>query len=205
MAHHSSGDLRSGRHNSPSWPELLALTEPIAVEPVRRLREGARGEMAQYFDFNGERLAIHDARAYGNLSGTSHPELMRTVVTRSDYSIFEVPEDTLSLKAITLGTGRQSTELLLRTYQRVGEALGRMISDVRTPLLSVADFAILRPSESVLFIPPIHFGEGVDDPDAHAESFSTSLHRSFADLWDEPEVRALSQMVAEGIRDAVRD
>lgn len=187
-----------------NWSELLTTAGPDAVEPVRRLRNGAGNGTFQYFEHGEEKFAVHGTRPYGALTGVDRPDLLRLEDTGSDYSIFDVQEDTLSLKAITLGTGRRNTDLLRRTYGRVGSALGSMIGEMRVPLLGVADFAIVRPSGDVLFLPPVQFGEGTNDPGEHSQFFAASLHRAFTGPWAESDVQELSSIVASGVRNALR-
>ena len=187
-----------------TWSRLVALHTPHEVEPVRRLRDSVDQGVIQYLDSDGERLAVRDPEPYGSLTGADRPELMRITDIGSDYSIFEVPEDTLSLKAITLGTGRHNTRILRRTYRQVGEALGRLLRSTEMPLLGVDDFAVVRSDARVLLTPPIHFGQGTSSPLEQLGSLSESLTKSLMDQWNEDRIRELSGILGTGISDAFR-
>ncbi len=203
MTHPTIGS-HPNRLDSP-WSEFVAMAELNSVEPVRRLNTDPERHVVQYFEADGsERFAVRETRAYGSISDVVRPDLMRVTGVGPDYSIFEVPEDTLSLRAITLGTGRgHSTDLLRGIYNRAGDAVGRLLTEVQAPLLSVADLAVVRPAATVLFIPPVHFGEGTSNPEEHINSLSASLEQYFGNVWNKSALRELSFVLATGVRDAI--
>lgn len=140
------------RKTQSNWYEFLVATQQKAVDPVRLLRDETR--VVQYWEGQQELMAINDAAPYGQLGKGSRSDLLIRVGGGEGYTIFEVPPETFSLKALTLGTGRRNALLLGDTYRRVGETLGRLIGATSAPLMNVEDFAVVRPSGNVLFLPP---------------------------------------------------
>jgi hypothetical protein len=183
-----------------SWSELRKRVLSSEVPPVRRLRDSGGGNTVQYFDNGEERLAVFGVEPYGAVGSGSLPGLMPEADHGEDYTEFRIPEDTLSLSAITFGTGRRNALLLQETYRRVGAAVDALVRVTRVPLLEIADLAVVRPTNDILVVPPVKFGEGADDPALHAAHLSGSLQRTFGQFLFEEDVAALTASLHEGMR-----
>ena len=179
-----------------NWSELSAKVGDANAHPVRSLRE--QDGFLQFFDKSREELAVNRRAPYGSLSGLNTPELMKVISEGDDYVVFDIPEDTLSLSAITLGTGNRNALLLRETYRRVGQTLGRVLRYSSAPFMGVADFAVIRPALDVVVVPPLEFGRGSSDIRDHAFALSDSVRETFDEFFREPDINMLSAAVIRG-------
>lgn len=179
-----------------NWSELSVEVGSESVDPVRLLKD--QDEVLQFFDKKREELAVNRRRPYGALSGLNKPELMKAIGQGDDYVVFDIPEDTFSLSAITLGTGHRNASLLRETYSRVGQTLGRVLRYSAAPFMGVADFAVVRPTLDVVVIPPLEFGRGSSDVRDHAFALSDSVRQTFDEFFREQDLEMLSADLIRG-------
>lgn len=185
------------------WSNLVS--EKRSVPAFRSLRLEEEGTL-QFVQGRNQFFAVRKTEPYGLLTATSaeilpaeQTHLLHQAARGEDFTIFELPEDLLALRAVTLGTGRNRFEQLKNTYRRVGETAGQLITQYPTPELSVDDFAIVRHTGQVLVVPPMRFGEGHQDLEAHGATIAKSLV-STLDWLPSEAVLAIAREVGVGMK-----
>ena len=112
-------------------------------------------------DDGNSRMVVQGTKPYGDLATSSNnhaKELFEAVETGIDYTIFQVPEVSLSLKALTLGTGHRNAEMLDQTYSNIGRAVSNVFKNgVKAPDLTINDIAVGRLTGAVYLMPKIEF------------------------------------------------
>lgn len=151
-----------------------------------------------------ELIAVHSLRPYGDRTEESvqhtSPDLFKGVFTGDDYSLYEVEEDVLTLKAISLGTGSQHVDVLRPVYQDLGKLLVHTSERVGLPLLHLGDFALRRSNGQLLFIPPVIFSDVHATPiETIADALSSSIHDDLLRAFGSIRTDTLSQSLMDGI------
>lgn len=189
--------------NAPkNWTELVAVRPP--VPPFRPFRFRKDDDVLQYVRDGQEFLAVRDRQPYGALTETTaDPQkayelhLLAMAGQGEDFMVFHVPEDVLSLKAITLGSSHRG-DMLYKAYADVGRTIKGLLEIVPIPPIVVDDIVIGRPSGEVFFIPPIAFGAGNQDPEAHATELTESM-QDIVHFWPERAVDSLADHIQNGL------
>jgi hypothetical protein len=101
--------------------------------------------------------------------------LLEPVEQGYDHTVFGVPDDVLTLRAITIAAGRSEIKHLAATYRRIGGAVAEAASHYPIPELTIDDLAVDRADGTPVFVPPVRFGEGTQDFTIHEEEFSASF------------------------------
>lgn len=165
------------------WLDIHMAHHDSTTPSFQSLRPG-NGDIIQFIQGHHTRLAVHTARPYGVLSdgeGRHVPGLLDVVESGDDYTVFDIPEEALALKALTLGTGSREAGLLDQTYRSVGQTVTRVFAEgVEAPDLSIDDIAIGRETGAVYLIPPIDFMNHQTGPPS--ERIPTHLLDSLEDL-----------------------
>ena len=155
--------------------------------PDRTFRHLVDGEGNEYLDVKGN-------RPYGSLTESAFgvsPEqrhLLRAVKRGKDSITFKVPEDTLGMKAASLGTGRRNLALLLPVYVKIGEAITDIAPQARIESLSIEDLAFNRSDGGVLFVPPLKFHEGESNPARLIEDVAVSMQAGLSSVFKEDQI-----------------
>ena len=143
-----------------SWLDIQMNRKNDIVNSFQSLRPGC-ADVRQFMDDGNSRMVVQGTKPYGDLATSSNnhvKELFETVETGIDYTIFQVPEVSLSLKALTLGTGHRNAEMLNQTYSNIGRAVSNVFkSGVKAPELTINDIAVGRVTGAVYLMPKIEF------------------------------------------------
>lgn len=187
-----------------SWSKLVAAEQSHRVPAYRKLRQQAGTDTFQYIVGDQELLAIPGTRPYGDLTDITadHPaagNLLQVVERGEDFAVFDVPIDTLSLRALILGSGRRNVESLRVVCRQVGMAIGALVRDVPVPLLSIEDMAFHRQAGKPLFLPPVVFGEGTQTLSDHDAALAASITEDFGPIWPSEAILELTNGVTEGM------
>ena len=144
-----------------NWSELI-MSKQIKSSPAFSSLRPGNPDVLQYDDAGHNLLAVKSTAPYGVLSGQLGEHFLPVVTRKSDHTLLELPEEVLSLSALTLGTGYKRHELLGETYKSVGRAVSQVLitNGVTADKLTLDDVAVERTTGKVLFIPPIDFHAG---------------------------------------------
>ncbi len=178
---YSSIDLRNHMNKYKNWSEIAMLKKYSLTPPYQSLRPGAEG-VVQFLDKGQSLLAVNTKSPYGELKNDHMPNkgvLFQEIEKGDCFTLFDVPRSVKALKAISLGTGRNRSELLRDSYRHVGEMVARLYDNgFHAPNIELDDIAISRKSGDIYLIPAIDF-RSVDD---NLEFSVDPLYESLAGL-----------------------
>ncbi|MGH7234678.1 MAG: hypothetical protein ACREF7_04535 [Candidatus Saccharimonadales bacterium] len=124
-----------------------------------------------------ELLACHDLSPYGSrtIESVVARDLLPVTNTAKDYTLFEIPDDLLTLDRVTLGNGFRNISQLIPVYKEAGSLIGRYSREYKMRHLGIKSLAILRNSGQLVFAPAYHFEPGNVDPKLPIGDFSKSV------------------------------
>ena len=186
-----------------NWSNLVEATAGHALAPLSALRPGSLN-VREFSEDGKAYLAVRGQAPYGavapaDLQSAPITGLLTPVEATRSFTLFELPEDSLSLSAVTLGTGERHFDALLPIYRKVGSMLFTIMdrTGLRMPLLEVTDIALDRSSGDVFMVPPVEIGRGTRNGTAHALKLGGSLIEHFQTSVD-PDVLADLSLAFEG-------
>lgn len=189
-----------------NWSDLQMKRKKDIVPPFQSLRPG--NESVRQFSSEGHTLlAAQGAEPYGTLPANRTENikgLLKAVEVGPDYTVFEVPEESIALRALTLGTGSREIELLEPTYRNVGRTVTRIYAEgINAPHLSIDDIAIGRRTGEVYLMPPVELvdTESGSDPTIERPALRHSLE-SLGGSFPAAAISRLQDVLDEGLRDA---
>lgn len=172
-----------------SWDELIAHESGSQVSRLRSLRP-TNPEFFQYVNSDGQEItAVHTLEPYGSLTDRAFTaehdrlHLLRAVEAGEDYVTFEVPIDTLTLKAATLGTGWRRARLMEPVYEELGNIVRETAKDTGLPPLKLGDIALQRAVGQIVFIPALDFENASSDPKRALNSIKASLQDELGSIF----------------------
>lgn len=159
-------------------------------------------ETHQYFSNDHMLLAVKGKNPYGVVDASGpqiRPELLEVVETAADYTVFEVPEEVIGLKALTLGTGYKRLDLLHATYNRVGKVVADALAHgVDVPGMAIDDIAISRRSGEVYLVPPLNFVTSEHNQHRLAETGLANSLEGLHSVFDQDAIDSLRSDLREG-------
>ena len=164
-------------------------------------------ESIQFFSEQTEFLACADILPYGSRNTEADPhhivpsDLLPIAEKGADYTLFEIPEDLLSLDRITLGNGFRDFSTLEPVYEETGKLIGRQSKTHTMRNLGVKSMAMLRKNGQLVFVPPYHFEIGQADPSKVMGDFSESVHRLLDQILYDKAIEALINRLVTGFKD----
>ncbi len=135
------------------------------VHPARNLRPNSKNFQHLVGPEGQEYLVIRGKRPYGTLTKTAlsdeaHESHLLHIVGRDDTgTVFEVPDELLSLPAATYGS-RGRPEVLLPVYQDLKTAIARVAQLGMIEHFGIDDFAVTRTTGDILLLPPMRVRKG---------------------------------------------
>lgn len=189
-----------------NWLDLNMRRNTNGLLSLQSLRPGDEN-VRQYAEDGKTRIAVRSTQPYGELSDPRDPAvngLFEVVDQGPDFTIFDLPEEALALKALTLGTGRREAQTLDDTYHRVGSTVTRILkSGVQVSGLGIEDIAVGRRTGEVYLIPPIDFVKS--EPGVVTEATAINFVRSLDDLrgsLSDSDVNRFEGLIIKGMHDA---
>ncbi|HSX23737.1 MAG TPA: hypothetical protein VLE74_01425 [Candidatus Saccharimonadales bacterium] len=140
---------------------------------------------------------VMTAAAFNSVSETS--DLLEGIYVGEDYSAFTIPNDLLTLRAVSLGTGNHQTEVLQPVYRRLGEMIARTAEKISLPALHLGDIALRRTTGILEFIPPVEFTEGETSLSAVASELSESITHDLAQVFSGSRIAQLNLELMAGL------
>lgn len=182
------------------WSSDLGDAQPVL--PFRALRLESPGTF-QFIRGDKQYFAVDLPEPYGVLTEVAgdpdvarRTHLLHAAEQADGVTIFDIPEDALTLRAVTLGAGRKLE--LGDIYRRVGETVGALIARYPIPPLLIDDFAVTKHDGHVLLIPPVRFGEGDQDGETHAAALIDSLPTELP-WWSNEAAHAIDEQLRNGM------
>jgi len=183
--------------NAHSWNELRSQEALREVPPVRALRPNS-DDFFHYVEGGQERVAVPTTKPYGELTDISFTRsnevgaghLLRGVRRAVDYSVLDVPVDTIGLKAASLGNGAGRVELLQPAYENAGKAVADMAKRTRVPVLGL--------SGEIIFVPPLKFGESDTGTPQVIDGLVSSLRAELSSVFQTSRLLSLEQSLRRG-------
>ena len=163
-----------------SFAELSA--QDLRISPPSHRLHPVSDRSLQFITGDTEFLACHDLLPYGvrsQESVASHLDsqnILPIASEGSDYTLFEIPNDLLTLDRITLGQGSKEISKLVPVYEEVGNLIGKYSREYRMRNLGIKSLAMLRNSGQLVIVPPYHFEPGEDDPTKVIGDFTRSVN-----------------------------
>ena len=164
-----------------SFAELRA--QDLQLAPVSQRFHPLDKRELQFMADDIEYLACHDLSPYG--ARTEELESTKPVPTdilplaekHSDYTLFKIPKDLLSLDRLTLGHGTRDIDELKPVYEEAGKLIGELSRKYAIHDLGIKSLALLRNSGQLVIVPPYHFELGTDEPTITLRDFSKSIRQ----------------------------
>lgn len=189
-----------------NWSQLVAAHHDSMVPAFRALRPGESFAL-QYMDHGTELMAIHETAPYGELDKQqAHhtlytQNLLKRALSYDNYYIVEVPEDVITVEAVTLDA-YERPHVLLPLYRNIGKLLHEAAArDVRPPMLGVSDLALKRDTGVLVYVPPLQFEVSDRRLTAYEEGMHASMVQRFGHLLAPQVIDALSLEVQRGATD----
>lgn len=172
-----------------TWNNLISQEAESPVTELRTLRP-SQPDFFQYIRADGlEIAAVHMLEPYGSLTHQAFTKehddlhLLPAIEAGDDYVAFEVPIDTLTLKAATLGTGWRRSILMAPVYENLGKIVREMAEKTGLPRITLGDIALQRAGGQLVFIPPLNFKGERSDSSAALVSFKASLQDELSSVF----------------------
>ena len=188
-----------------TWQQLISTTSIEPVNSVRLLRPNDE-QAFQYLCDGQEFLSINSRQPYGALSERAFddPEglyLLPASRSARDFTEFSVSKELLSLRALSLGTGRKEASQLSPVYRQVGGMIKQVVelTDGALPELTLDDVAYDRQSHKPVLIPPVNFGASRRGTVDYVTAFTRSMEAHFARFWRLDDAIELMNEVTEGM------
>ncbi len=166
-------------------PETFAelRTQDLELTPISQRLHPLDKEELQFISNDVEYLACRDLAPYGartreiESANQTPMDILPLAEKHTDYTLFKLPKDLLSLDRLTLGHGTKDIDELKPIYEKAGELIGELSRNYVIHGLGIKSLAMLRSSGQLVIVPPYHFELGKDVTATTLRDFSKSIRQ----------------------------
>jgi hypothetical protein len=166
---------------SETFAELT--NQDLALTPVSQRLHPLDKEELQFVVDDTEYLACHDLYPYGDITKEIGPEkpnsryVLPLAEIHSDYTLFELPKDLLSLDRLLLGHWTKNLDEIKPVFKEAGRMVGELSRNYAIHDLGIKSLAMLRNNGQLVIVPPYHFKLGPEESTLAMRDLSKSIHR----------------------------